>query len=203
MQRNIFETILGAVVLLVAAGFLLFFYRSTDIKPATGYEITAEFDNVDGLQGGSPVRISGVKVGQVLGFEMNPKNYRAVVHMNIDSAVKLPVDSSAAITSAGLLDAKFLTLQPGGDDEMLKSGGKIEYTQSSVSLEKMLGQFIFSVSKNSKKGDDGDSDDAAPAKDDAPAADKTDGDKPADKATDAPAPTTPAPATNDGAEDHP
>ncbi|MDE1153038.1 MAG: outer membrane lipid asymmetry maintenance protein MlaD [Micavibrio sp.] len=195
MQRNIFETILGAVVLLVAAGFLFFFYRTTDIKPATGYEITAEFDNVDGLQGGSAVRISGVKVGQVLGFEMNPANYRAVVHMNIDASVKVPVDSSAVISSAGLLDAKFLTLQPGGDEQMLKSGGKIEYTQSSVSLEKMLGQFIFSVSKNSKKDDD----DAAPAKDDAPDADAPKEAPAKDKAPGA----EPAPAPAGGSEDHP
>ena len=198
MQRNIVETILGAVVLLVAACFLFFFYRTTDIKPATGYEISADFDKIDGLQSGSPVRVSGVKVGKVMSFELNKDNYRAVVHMNIDNDVKLPSDSSAIIQSAGLLDGKTMTLQPGGADDMLKDGGKIQYTQSSASLEQMLGQFIFSVSKNNKKGDDDGDDAAAPAQDKTPA--------PAPEKTVAPAPgqiAAPANPTNTNPAAHP
>jgi phospholipid/cholesterol/gamma-HCH transport system substrate-binding protein len=163
MQRNIAETVLGAVVLLVAGGFLFFFYRTTDIKPASGYEITAAFSKIDGLEAGSPVRISGVKVGQVLGFELDKDTYHAIVHMNIDSSVKLPKDTSAVIASAGLLDGKFMTLQPGGDDEPLKPGDRIEFTQSTPSLEQMLGQVIFSMNKKGGDGDnDGDDKSAAP-----------------------------------------
>lgn len=162
MQRNIVETVLGAVVLLVAAGFVFFFYRTTDIKPATGYVVTAEFDKIDGLEAGSPVRIGGVKVGQVLGFALDKKNYRAIVRMNIDNGIDLPLDTSAVISSAGLLDGKFLTLQPGADEEMIKpdGSGRIDFTQSTPSLEQLLGQFIFAVSKDKNKsaGDE----DAAP-----------------------------------------
>ena len=200
MKRNMVETILGAVVLLVAGCFLFFFYRTTDIKPATGYELIAEFDKIDGLQVGTPVRISGVKVGQVTRFEVNRKNYRADVYLNIQDDVKLPVDSSAVIASAGLLDGKVMTLTPGGDEEMLKPGGHIEYTQSSVSLEQMLGQFIFSVSKNNKKSDDdSDEGDAAPApQKDAPAKDA-----PAPDATPAKDSTPQTDSTNDSGDDHP
>lgn len=161
MQRNVAETILGAVVLLVAGGFLFFFYRTTDIEPASGYELTAAFSKIDGLETGSPVRISGVKVGQVLGFELDKDTYHAIVHMNIDSSVKLPKDTSAVISSAGLLDGKFMTLQPGGDEEMLKPGDQIQFTQSTPSLEQMLGQVIFSITKN--KGDNNGSDDSSEA----------------------------------------
>ncbi len=159
MQRNIAETILGAVVLLVAAGFVFFFYRTTDIKPASGYELTASFSAIDGLEAGSPVRISGVKVGQVLGFELDKDSYHAVVHMNIDSSVKLPKDTTAVVASAGLLDGKFMTLQPGADEEMLKPGDRIEFTQSTPSLEKLISQAIFSANKG--KGGDEDSAGAA------------------------------------------
>lgn len=152
MQRNIVETILGAVVLLVAGAFLFFFYRSTDIAPTTGYEIQARFDKIDGLEAGSPVRISGVKVGQVMGFELDPESFRAVVHMNIDNSIKLPTDTAAVISSAGLLDGKFLSLQPGNEEDIMKNRDEITLTQSTPSLEQLLGQVIFSLT--SKKDDD-------------------------------------------------
>ncbi|MDI1228092.1 MAG: outer membrane lipid asymmetry maintenance protein MlaD [bacterium] len=177
MQRNMAETVLGAVVLLVAGAFMLFFYRATDIAPQTGYQLVAEFDRIDGLDAGAPVRIGGVKVGQVLGFELNKETYRAIVHLTVDEQIKLPTDSSAVIVSAGLLDGKFLTLQPGSEDEMLKNGGRIEYTQSTASLEQLLGQVIFSLTKD--KDDKGSSE--APAPEQAP--------------TQAPAPA-PAPETH-------
>lgn len=151
MQRNVMETVLGAVVLVVAGGFLTFAYKTIDIAPAEGYEITASFNKIDGLEAGSPVRISGVKVGQVLGFTLDPANYTAIVRMNIDDGVKIPADTAAVIASAGLLDGKFLSLEPGGDEEMLPPGGKIEYTQSTPGLEQLLGQVIFSMNKD--KGD--------------------------------------------------
>lgn len=190
MQRNIVETILGAVVLLVAGAFMFFFYRTTDIKPVNGYELSASFDKADGLETGSPVRIAGVKVGQVLGFELDKKTYRAIVHLNIAAGIDLPADTSAVISSAGLLDGKFITLQPGSDEELLQPGGKIEYGQSTPSLEQMLGQFIFAVTKKDSK--DSSSEDAP--KEEAPASQKSE--------APAPAPENAA-SGKDGAPDHP
>lgn len=147
MQRNIAETVIGAAVLLVAGGFLFFFYQAADIKVSEGYELTANFSKIDGLQAGSDVRVSGVKVGKVTAFDLDRENYQAVVKMNIDPAVKLPRDTAAVIASGGLLDGKFMTLEPGADEEMLVPGDRIEYTQSTPSLEQLLGQVIFSLTK--------------------------------------------------------
>jgi phospholipid/cholesterol/gamma-HCH transport system substrate-binding protein len=151
MQKNLVETILGAVVLLVAGGFLAFFYKTTDIRPTTGYVITAAFSKIDGLDTGSPVRVSGVKVGQVLDFKLDPQNYRAIVRMNINEGIKLPKDTAAVIASSGLLDGKFMTLDPGSDEEMLKPGDQIEFTQSTPGLEQLLGQVIFTLNKGDDK----------------------------------------------------
>jgi len=148
MNKHLIETILGALVLVVAGGFLVFFYKTTDIKPVSGYVITAAFSKVDGLEGGSPVRISGVKVGQVLDFSLDKENYRAIVRMNINDGVKLPKDTAAVISSAGLLDGKFMSLEPGSDEDMLNAGDQIEFTQSTPSLEQLLGQVIFSLNKD-------------------------------------------------------
>ncbi len=153
MKRNVVETILGAVVLVVAGGFLFFFYRTTDIRPVAGYEVTAAFSKIDGLETGSPVRISGVKVGQVLDFKLDPENYTAIVRMNIQDGIKLPKDTAAVISSGGLLDGKFMTLEPGADEDMMEAGDKIAYTQSTPSLEQLLGQVVFSLSKTKKEGD--------------------------------------------------
>jgi len=159
MQKNLVETILGAVVLLVAGGFLAFFYKTTDIRPSSGYVISAVFSQIEGLDSGSAVKVSGVKVGQVLDFSLDPGTYRAVVRLNINDGVKLPKDTAAVVASAGLLDGKFLSLQPGGDDEMLQPGDSIEFTQSTPGLEQLLGQVIFSMTKDK----DGDKDAGKPA----------------------------------------
>jgi phospholipid/cholesterol/gamma-HCH transport system substrate-binding protein len=144
MTRNVLETLLGAVVLLVAVVFLAFAYRSSQIGETDGYQLTARFDRVDGLNKGSDVRISGIKVGTVTGQDLDPATYRAAVRFSVQNGIELPSDSSAAIVSDGLLGGKYLSLEPGGDIEMLKGGDEISLTQSSVRLEDLIGQMIFS-----------------------------------------------------------
>lgn len=169
MQKNLVETILGAAVLVVAGGFLAFFYKTTDIHPSTGYTISASFSSIDGLDTGSPVKVSGVKVGQVLNFKLDPKNFHAIVYMNINEGVKLPKDTAAVIASAGLLDGKFMSLQPGGDDQVLQPGDQINFTQSTPGLEQLLGQVIFSLNKDKDSGDDSSSGGKKPVAAPAPA----------------------------------
>lgn len=145
MHRNMVETVLGAVVLVVAAGFLFFAYRTTDLRAVEGYEISARFAQVEGLERGSDVKISGVKVGTVLDYTLDPHSYRAVVRMSIDPKVRLPIDTAAVIRSEGLLDGKFMALEPGGDEEFIEPGGKIDYTTAAPSLETLLGKVMFSL----------------------------------------------------------
>lgn len=152
MQRNSVETIMGALVLLVGVAFAFYFHRTAGLSTPDSYEITANFSKIDGVEVGSPVRISGVKVGRVAGFDLDRETYQAVVRMQIDNNVKIPDDTAAVVSSAGFLDGKFLSLEPGGSEEMIPSGGQIEYTQSPPGLEQLLGQVIFSINKG--KDDD-------------------------------------------------
>jgi phospholipid/cholesterol/gamma-HCH transport system substrate-binding protein len=144
MQRNLLETLMGAVVLIVAAGFLAFAYEGSQMKVEAGYIISGKFGNASGISLGSDVRIGGIKIGVVSGLELDPETYEAVVKMQIRSHTKLPKDSSAAIVSSGLLGEKFIQLTPGNDDAMVADGGKLQFTQSAVSLEEMIGKFMFS-----------------------------------------------------------
>jgi phospholipid/cholesterol/gamma-HCH transport system substrate-binding protein len=145
MRRNTIETVLGAVVLAVAGLFLLFAYKSADLGSVQGYEVQANFSSTGGLQTGSDVRISGVKVGTVQSQSLDPKTYLAVVSMSIDKSVRLPKDTVAVIASESLLGGKFMALEPGGDPDMIAEGGRIEFTQSTPGIEQLLGQVIFSL----------------------------------------------------------
>ena len=145
MNRNAVETVMGAVVLVVAAVFLFFAYTTSQVRAVSGYEVTANFDRVEGLRDGGDVRISGIRVGSIISQTLDPKNYVAVVKMSIDPTVKLPVDSVATITSSGLLGDKYLSIVPGAEDEFIKPGGTIEHTTPPISLESLIGQFIYGV----------------------------------------------------------
>ena len=144
-RRNPAELVTGACVLLVAAGFLAYAVANSGRGGASGYTLHAAFDHIDGMATGSDVRLAGVKIGTVLGTAIDPKTYLADVTLSVRADVKLPTDSSAEITSDGLLGGKYLALAPGGADAMLPAGGTITVTQGSVSLEQLLGKFIFSV----------------------------------------------------------
>lgn len=143
MSRNIVETLIGALVLVIAGGFLFFAYKSGNVQKAEGYTVNAKFDRVDGLNLGSDVRVSGIKVGAVTGQGIDPETYQAVITLTVNDSVKLPKDSSAEIIGDGLLGGKYVALIPGGDTEMMAAGDEIKYTQSSISLESLIGKFIY------------------------------------------------------------
>jgi phospholipid/cholesterol/gamma-HCH transport system substrate-binding protein len=123
MQRNTLETVMGAIVLLAAAGFVTLAYEAADIKGYGGYEIIAEFGSTGGLSVGDDVRISGIKVGRITEQSLDPITYSARIAMAIAPDIEIPADSSARITAASLLGGNYLELMPGAEDEMLGSRG--------------------------------------------------------------------------------
>ncbi len=144
-RRNAAEVLSGAVVLLVAACFLGYAVAHSGRSAVAGYTLTAKFDHVDGLSVGSDVRMAGVKVGSVLAERIDPQTYLAVVTMSVRDGLELPKDTSVTVSSDSLLGGKYLSLSPGADSAVLQPGQAITITQSSVSLEQLLGKFIFSV----------------------------------------------------------
>ncbi|MFC3127056.1 outer membrane lipid asymmetry maintenance protein MlaD [Pseudoroseomonas globiformis] len=156
--RNWAEILTGAVIIAVAAGFLFFAIGQSgrNFTSGSGTSLTARFDNIDGISPGADVRIGGVRVGSVVEQHIDPRTYLAVLTLNVQPGIEVPEDSSAEITSEGLLGGKYIALVPGGSERMLPSGGTITITQSSVSLEALLGRFIFSVTQlNAGTGEQG------------------------------------------------
>lgn len=154
MQRSVVETLLGAAVIAIAVGFAVQAYTGAGRGGSSGgYAITAAFDSVDGIVAGSEVRIGGIKVGTVTDQHLNPETYRAELTLAINPQIKLPADSSAEIASSGLLGDKYVSVVPGGDDRMLNPGQAITYTQSSISLESLIGRYMFSSGDNQAEDD--------------------------------------------------
>lgn len=155
MGRSVFETILGAVVLAIAGLFLAFAYNSADLHVTKGYEIFANFPMVDGLKEGIDVKINGVKVGSVSGLHLitspGPNQYLVKVTMVIDPAVRLPVDTMALVATESLLGGKYMSLEPGVEDDLIKNDGtgRVTRTQAPMRLDDLIGQLIYS----SKRGD--------------------------------------------------
>ena len=143
MRTQWVEAGLGAVVLLIAAAFLV--YSLGVAGPSHrggGYALTARFGEVGSLAAGASVRVAGVKVGTVERVELDPKTFLAVARLNLDADVRLPADSTAKITSDGLLGGAHVAITPGGDPADLKAGGEIENTQGAVDLFGLIGQVM-------------------------------------------------------------
>ena len=143
LKRSTLEIVMGLVVLVGAGIFAVMVYQASDIQSADGYLLHAEFGTTGGLSVGDEVRLSGIKVGQIVGQSLDPVTYAARIDMRIDETVQLPSDSSARITAASLLGGNFLELLPGAGEDVMPEGTIIFDTRDPVSLSDLLGKIVF------------------------------------------------------------
>lgn len=153
MKNNMIETLLGAVVLLVAGVFVVFAYSNASLRTSTGYEVRARFDRVGDLKQGDDVKLAGIKVGSVTGQKLDPKTYQAIITLTIVPDVKLPTDTAAEVALAGLLGGAYVLLSPGGATNNIAPGGEITNTQGAVNLIDLIGKAMFSSKDGLDKKD--------------------------------------------------
>ena len=152
-RENAGEAITGLLVVILAALFVLYAWRHTGGSGhANGYKVTALFPNASGVNVGTDVRVAGLKIGSVVDQKLDPQTYQVAVTLALDPAVKMPSDSSAAITSEGLLGSTFVALTPGGSTTPLKGGDTISDTQGAMDLMALIGQFINKPASNGAGG---------------------------------------------------
>jgi phospholipid/cholesterol/gamma-HCH transport system substrate-binding protein len=163
----------GAFILMGFACALALAFASTDLKNRLGgerYAVTARFSNLGELKVNAPIKIAGVKVGEVGGIALDPGRYDAIVTLNLQrSAGELPTDTSAAIYTSGLLGERYIGLTPGGDPEVLGAGDEIVFTQSAVVLEQLIGKYMFGSADKKPGAETGDASATPPVASDAPA----------------------------------
>ena len=141
--HNATEVVVGGAVLAAAIAFVAYATQSTGFaRSPEGYELSASFRSLEGVNIGTDVRLAGVKVGSVLDMSLDPKSFRAETTFAIEETVELPEDTAAVISSEGLLGGSFVELLPGGSEFSLEPGSEIEDTQGSVSIVQLLLKFV-------------------------------------------------------------
>jgi phospholipid/cholesterol/gamma-HCH transport system substrate-binding protein len=129
----------------------MFSYKTAGIKSsAHNYNLKAKFAAADGINAGSDIRISGVKVGHIDKITLDRNSYFAIAELSIDRTVILPKDSSAKIVSDGLLGSKYISLVPGADEVNLTNGEEIKFTQSTINIEALISKFMFNAGDKKK-----------------------------------------------------
>ena len=145
MRRNLIETVMGAVVLIVALFFVVTVFQSTGTAEVKGYKVTVEFDDASGLIAGTDVRMAGVKIGTVASQGLDPQTFFATVVLHIDDQIQLPLDTSARVIPDGLLGGNYVALEPGAEEDIIEDGGAIQFSQGAINVVDLLGRFIFSA----------------------------------------------------------
>ena len=147
-QSRALETVVGLFVAAGLGALLILAMQVSNLAALAdgrGYELQARFENVGGLKVRSPVKMGGVRIGRVAAIDYDQERYEAVVTLRIDRRYdRIPVDTTAAIFTSGLLGEQYVALEPGGEEEYLADGDRIELTQSALVLEQVLGRFLFS-----------------------------------------------------------
>src|SRR3546814_19302150 len=147
MRIKLVGTLFGAVVRVVPGGFLALGYSTGGFGSGLveGFELQAFFNRADGLVNGGDVRLSGIKIGTIVGQTLDPKTYNAVITFTVDRRYPLPEDSAVKLASEGLLGGNYMSVEPGGSETILKPAASVQYTQGSVILLTLTGQGIFNA----------------------------------------------------------
>lgn len=154
-QTRTIEISTGFFIILGFASLFFLATQTTNIQAYSGnsgYTVTASFTNVGGLKVRAPVTMAGVHVGQVTAIHLDPRTFSAIVSMQISQRYnQIPDDSSASILTSGLLGEQYIGLAPGGAEAFLKNGSRIQYTQSAIILENLIGQLLFNKASSGSK----------------------------------------------------
>jgi phospholipid/cholesterol/gamma-HCH transport system substrate-binding protein len=142
MANSAAETVIGAVVLATAVGFVVYAGQTRGVEiGGTTYPLTASFRSAEGVSVGTDVRLAGITVGSVTALDLDPQSYQARMTLAVRGDLAIPEDSDVKISSESLLGGSFVELTPGGSEFMLAAGDEIANTQGSVSLLDLLIRF--------------------------------------------------------------
>ncbi len=151
MKKNYFELATGITVILLSFIFITFVIKTTNKRVSQKtYILNAIFENIEGINVGTKIKIGGTEIGKVSNIELE-KDYSINVKLAINNGIKIPLDSSIKISTSGIMGGKYLKVIIGGDDTYLKKGDYFEFTESTLDLEDMITRFMLNKVSDEKK----------------------------------------------------
>ncbi len=145
MNKTTTATTVGLFLMIgfACTAYLTLTLSNTNVLKHNFYQLTAKFTTVSGLRVGSNIEISGVYVGRVSDITLDQKLYQAIITMEINNGINIPVDSTAAIKTSGLIGDKYVSIIPGGDSNNLQDNQSILDTQAPLDIEEMISKYVF------------------------------------------------------------
>jgi phospholipid/cholesterol/gamma-HCH transport system substrate-binding protein len=145
MRKYQYETVAGIFVVI---GLLCVAYMTVKLGKVSffgdsSYVLNARFTTVSGLRVGNPVQMFGLEVGRIAKLGLDQKDQLALVELKLNKDVKIYGDAVASIKSAGLIGDRYISIDPGGADEILKPGATITQTQPPLDVEALIGKYAF------------------------------------------------------------
>ncbi len=152
MKRDYLEITVGFIIIVFSLFFVLFTMKITNKKVNQEYyHLSAIFNNIEGINKGTKVKIGGIEIGEVIQTSID-KNYKIIIKMKIKKDIKIPIDSNIKISTSGIIGGKYLKVVVGGDKELLENNDGFEFTESTMDLEDMITKFMLnSASKKNEK----------------------------------------------------
>lgn len=146
MKQQLIEILTGIIVIIVATIFLVFAYnKSKGNRAGDGYNLQVYFQNIEGIEEGADVKLSGIKIGYVKAITLDITSFDAVVTLKIANNIPIPKDSRAIVTTSGLIGSKYININPGASDINLSNNDRIKLTQSSLNFEDLIAKLMYSI----------------------------------------------------------
>jgi len=145
MKKYSQEVVVGVFVLigLICIGYLTVKLGNISVFGDNTQTYFARFTSVSGLHTGNSVQMLGMEIGRVEGFKMDQENQVAIVEMRVKEGIKIYDDAIASIKTAGLIGEKYVSIDPGGGEDLLKPGGTIIETEAPVDIGDLISKYAF------------------------------------------------------------
>ena len=142
------EVVTGAIVVVLIMGITVLAYAYHNAFGLSGYPLYVHTTKADGLSIGTPVRISGLKIGEVSGLSLDPRTYLATVRMNIQKNIKVPANSFIEVNPSGFFENPYVAIHPGNSKTRLRPGSLISKSYRSEDLMSFIGKLGLTDSRS-------------------------------------------------------
>ncbi|MBT5571661.1 MAG: MCE family protein [Alphaproteobacteria bacterium] len=146
-HREVRDVIVGLCVSAVVVVAMVLVFGPSLFAGTSTYQVQATFERTDGLMIGNPVQAAGVTVGKVTAMDL-VDGFRVRTTLQIDVAVELDSEASAAIVTDGIFGGKLVLIDIGGGSDVIEGGGEIRFTEDAVVLDDLFGLIISQARSN-------------------------------------------------------